>query len=71
MPGRNTDLYKPKLRERDYGIKQEKLRVPTLLLAVWLLIVSIPVTAFAELLQMTTEPMPDDTVYVLAEDQSK
>ena len=52
-------------------MKQEKLRVPTLLLAVWLLIVSIPVTAFAELLQMTTEPMPDDTVYVLAEDQSK
>ena len=52
-------------------MKQEKLRVPTLLLAVWLLIVSIPVTAFAELLQMTTEPMFDDTVYVLAEDQSK
>ena len=71
LPGRNTDLYKPKLRERDYDMEQEKLRVPTLLLAVWMLIVSIPVTAFAELLQMTTEPMSGDTVYVLAEDQSK
>ncbi len=52
-------------------MKHEKLRIPTMLLAVWMLIVSIPVTTFAELLQMTTEPMTDDTVYVLAEDQSK
>lgn len=53
-------------------MKQSKLRIPTLLLAVWMLIAAIPITAFAELLQLQTEPMPtDSTVYVLAEDNSK
>ena len=52
-------------------MKQNKLRVFTFLLAVWLLIAALPISAFAELLELETQPMEDPTVYVLAEDTTK
>ena len=51
--------------------KNNKLRFFTFALAVWLLIAAMPISAFAELLELETQPMGDQTVYVLAEDTTK
>lgn len=51
--------------------KNNKLRFFTFALAVWLLIAAMPISAFAELLELETKPMGDQTVYVLAEDTTK
>lgn len=51
--------------------KTNKLRFFTLALAVWLLIVAMPISAFAEFLELETQPMGDQTAYVLAEDTTK
>ena len=51
--------------------KMKKLRLFTFALAVWLLIAALPISAFAELLELETQPMEDQTVYVLAEDTTK
>ena len=51
--------------------KTNKLRFFTFALAVWLLIAAMPISAFAELLELETQPMGDQTVYVLAEDTTK
>ena len=51
--------------------KTNKLRLFTFALAVWLLIAAMPISAFAELLELETQPMGDQTVYVLAEDTTK
>ncbi|MBE6697647.1 MAG: hypothetical protein E7581_03900 [Ruminococcaceae bacterium] len=52
-------------------MKHTKIRFATVLLAMWLLFTAIPITVFAELLQLHTEPISNDTVYVLAEDNTK
>ncbi len=44
--------------------KNNKLRFFTFALAVWLLIAAMPISAFAELLELETQPMGDQTVYV-------
>lgn len=52
-------------------MKHNAMRPLSLILAIWMFIVAIPVTVFADFLSMTTQPMTDDTVYVLAEDNTK
>ena len=44
--------------------KNNKLRFFTFALAVWLLIAAMPISAFAELFELETQPMGDQTVYV-------
>ena len=51
--------------------KTNKLRLLTFALAVWLLIAAMPISSFAELLELDTQPVEDQTVYVLAEDTTK
>lgn len=51
--------------------KMNKLRLFAFALAVWLLIAAMPISAFAELLELETQPMQAPTVYVLAEDTTK
>lgn len=52
-------------------MKHKVLQPFAFILALWLLLSSMPVSAFAELLELETQPMGDQTVYVLAEDTTK
>ena len=52
-------------------MKHNKLQILPVVLALWLLISAVPITAFAELLDMTTQPSLDEIVYVVAEDNTK
>ena len=51
--------------------KNQQAATFTFALAVWLLIAAMPISAFAELLELETQPMEDPAVYVLAEDTTK
>ncbi len=52
-------------------MKNKTTRYLTVVLAIWMLIVSIPLTVFADLLNITVQPEMDEIVYVLAEDNTK
>ena len=52
-------------------MKNKTSRYLTVVLAIWMLIVSIPLTVFADLLNITVRPEMDEIVYVLAEDNTK
>ena len=52
-------------------MKNKTTRYLTVVLAIWMLIVSIPLTVFADLLNITVQPEMDEIIYVLAEDNTK